>query len=250
MNRYFFPTVLMAAIAFFQPLLAFASDGSLETYGFATVDAKPDVAFVTLYVQGIGLLMEDAYRSADEKATAISKAIREKHPEISSIERTTVDLKQRESDRWSPDREPETPQPAAIVRVRVTLPPDPHLAIAILDTGMRSGGSLVDPISQRWVGRPTGAVIYGLKDSQPYLDSALEKAFADAHERARRTAAAAGMALGGLTGIGCEGKTCDWSSGSYFTTARDLPTEFLSSDSTVVQVSASVCATFELLPSP
>ena len=169
MTRYLSTAFLIAAFAFPQTASSSGCDGSIVTYGSATVDAKPDVAFVTLHVQGFGLLMEDAYRAASEKATAIANAIRKIHPEASLVEQRTVDLKQRESERWRPDRQPETPQPTAITRIRVTLPPDPELAIAVVDTGMRSGGSLIDPVSQRWVGLPAGAVVYGLEDADTPL---------------------------------------------------------------------------------
>ncbi len=71
--------LIIAVIMPLSPALATDCDGTITALGVGKTQAKPDVAFVTLHVQGAGLLMEDAYRDAAAKADAITKAIRDKH---------------------------------------------------------------------------------------------------------------------------------------------------------------------------
>ena len=70
--------ILAFALATF-PLLAHSADcdNGLKVTGKASESVNPDIAYITVYAQANGLLMEDAVKKANSLVNEINEAVRE-----------------------------------------------------------------------------------------------------------------------------------------------------------------------------
>jgi uncharacterized protein YggE len=218
---------------------------TITVTGKATVNRKPDICYITLYVKGEGILMVDAVKKADQTVAEIEKAIKGNHKEVKKIEATEAGLGQKETRYWSSEHKDEPPRPEAVKRLRIEIPPTPSLAYEIVDTGIRSGAIMKIPSDVHYPGKIDSVVAYGLVDASALEEEARKKAAADAKRRAKETAALVQKKIGKVVSIGCSGS---WSNRVIYSPERqDFPVEHIGTDAQKIEVSHSITITFELL---
>lgn len=212
--------------------------------GKATVMKDPDVAYVTLFIQGDGMLMADAIKQAEEKSAAVEKAITENCPQTRQIEIIDLEVGDKAS-RFSSSQSGSV-RPQLIKRVLVTIPPDPALASRVIDQAIRAGAVINRPTTTSFSNKYS-AVMYGLVGFGAAEDEARKLAFEEAKLSARKLAELAGKKLGEVISI----SSSDRGSGMVFSIPRqeaEFPTEYLSKKPTGIEVISKVAATFELVP--
>ena len=106
--------------------------------GKATVNKKPDVAYITLYCRGEGMLLSDAIKDAEVKSETIKKTILESY-EDKIKETDIIELKVGDKESRYSSRSEGTARPQVVKQIRLTISPDPDLAYQIIDTAIRAG---------------------------------------------------------------------------------------------------------------
>jgi uncharacterized protein len=226
---------------------AWADDCSkISVTGSATRQLKPDVAYVTLYVNGDGVLMSDAAKKSDENVEAVLKAVREGRSNIVDIAVTTTDVGEKSSRVWSGDQQNASPRPQVSRQLRIVIPPDTALAYEIIDSAIRAGAILTRESMTHYSGEVRGTVIYGVKDASAVEEELKKEALEDARKQGEKTAQWAGKTLGPLCSVGCQSTTA-WSQGmTYGGRSAEYPTKYVSADPSQIEIKASVSTTFEL----
>lgn len=213
--------------------------------GTAKIERKPDVAYITLYVKGSGILMVDAIKKATEKTTEIEKALKEKHKDIKEVQIQDISLGEKNREMWSSEQKDEAPRPEVIKQIRITIPANIDIAAEIIDTAMRVGAVLDKPSSVHYSGEIDSVVVFGLTDESGVEIEAKKKAVEMAKDKAKQTAALLGKTVGDVISIGCSGN-------SSFSPIRidghetDFPGEYVSVNPNKISISQCVPITFEL----
>jgi len=218
---------------------------TITVNGYANVHAKPDVAYITLYVKSGGILMTDAANKAAQTAADLEKTLREKHKQISDIAITSVSVGSKQGDFSFSDQKNESPSPE--VTKRITLPPDQELIYGVLDTGIRAGAIMQNQTSIRFEGDMNSIVVYSHKDSTEFENQARAKALEDARQNAEKTATLIGRKVGEIVSVGSMNNT-SWPA-EFLMMGRqaDLPAKFTSVDPSSVDVPCMLTITYELL---
>ncbi len=240
-------TVLIALLIAGIAHTTWADDCSkISVSGSATKQLKPDVAYITLYVNGDGVLMSDAAKKADDNVETVLKAVKEGRTNIIDIAVTTIDVGEKSSRTWSSDQQSTPPRPQVSKRLMIAIPPDSTLAYEIIDAAIRAGAILARDSMTHYSGEVRGTVVYGVRDGAAIEEELNKDAFADARKEAEKTAQYAGKSVGPLCSIGCQSTTL-WSQRMVFgEKATEYPTKYLSTDSKQIEIKATVLATFEL----
>jgi uncharacterized protein YggE len=241
--------IVIAVCVSFITLLPYAAHSAdvntLSVSGTGKIERKPDVAFVTLYVNSDGVLMTDAAKRAREKSDAVQKAIRAHHKGIKSIDVADIQIGEKQSERWGPDMKNEPARPEMTKRIRITIPPDMDLALSVIDTAIREGAMMKAPSTMRFGGDVDTVVVFGLNETQTLPDEVRKKAFENAREKAMKVAELTKRKLGRISAVGCgtDGEQ------NIITYGRkeDYPTKYISVDPARVEVTATATVTFELL---
>jgi uncharacterized protein len=214
--------------------------------GTGKVEAKADVAYVTLSVQGDGVLMTDAVEKARQNADQVVKAINEKHQGIKAISVEDFRVGQKDEDYYSPDRK-ETPRPEIMKRIRITLPPEPKLASDVIDTALRAGATMSMPSSFSYPDDVSGVLVYGLLAASDYEAQARQLAINDAKSKAEKLAALVGKTLGDVTSIQCAGSG-SWAEAMCSNNrGADFPAKYVGLQPDKVEVSANLSVSYELV---
>ena len=218
----------------------------ISVTGSATKQLAPDVAYITLYVNGDGVLMSDAAKKSDDNVEAVLKAIKEGKTNIIDIAVTIVDVGEKSSRVWSGDQQNASPRPQVSKQLRIAIPPDAALAYEIIDAAIRAGAILTRESMTHYSGEVRGAVIYGVKDGSAVEEELKKDAMEDARKQAEKTAQWAGKSIGPLCSVGCQSVT-SWSQGAAFGgKTAEYPTKYLSIDPKQIEIKATISATFEL----
>ena len=224
-----------------------AEENKISVSGSAKIERKPDVAYITLYIKGDGILMVDAVSKAKEKTEAIQKAIRENHKGIKDIEIIDIEIGEKGSRYWSSEKKDEPPRPQVVKRMRITISPDPALAQQIIDTAIRKDAIMKIPSSSHYSGEIHSVVIYGLLDASAAEDEAKKKALEDARNKAQKMAALIGKKTGDIVSIGC-GSSAFFPRHIYISGRQaDFPTKNIGINSNKIDISYSLKITFELV---
>jgi len=240
-------TMALALGCLFSQAVMGTEENTISTTGTADIERKPDIAYVTLYIKGDGILMEDAIKRAREKSETIQKTLKENYKGIKEVEITDIEIGEKGSKYWSSEKEDEPPRPQVTKRMRISIPPDPILAYQIIDTAIREGAVMQIPSSTHYSGEIRSIVIYGLLDASATEDEAKKKAFEDAKTKAQEMGALAGKKIGEVVSIGC-GRNVTFPGGMYLSGRKvDFPTEYIGIDPNKIDISYSLSVTFELL---
>jgi uncharacterized protein YggE len=213
--------------------------------GTGKIERKPDVAFVTLYVNGDGILMTDAAKRTKEKVDAVQNAIRANHKGVKSIDVADIQIGEKQNERWGPEMKNEPARPEMTKRIRVTIPPDMDLALSVVDTAIREGAIMKVPSNMRFEGDVDTVIVFGLNESEALRGEVRKKAFDNAKENAQKAAALAERKIGRISAVGCSGE----GEQHIYTFGRkeDYPTLYISADPARVEATANVTVSFELL---
>jgi len=217
----------------------------ISVTGSAAKQLKPDVAYITLYVNGEGVLMSDAAKKSDENVEAVLKAVREGRTNIIDVIVTTIDVGEKSARNWSSDQQGAPPRPQVSKQVRIVIPPEPPLAYAIIDAAIRTGAVLTRD-SIRYSSEVRGTVVYGVRDGEKIEEELKKDALEDARKQAEKTAQLAGKGVGPLCSVGCQ-STSSWPSSVIFDReTANYPTKYLSIDPQQIEIKTSLSVTFEL----
>src|SRR5436190_7624951 len=113
---------------------------SLSVRCSATISARPDTIYVTLYITGDGMLTEDAVRNATAKSDEIKNALAKTFPKLKQMEIVRVKLGEKSSRGYRPDEAGQPPRPEVINRLTVTMDANSSDDLPkIVDTALRAG---------------------------------------------------------------------------------------------------------------
>ena len=157
--------------------------------GAAEAEAVPDLASVTAGVDTRADTAADALAANSETMTAIFAAL-----DAAGIERRDVQTSQLSLNPvFEPFRE-EAEMPPAVVAYEASN------MVTVRVRAINSLGAVIDALAKAGANRLQG-VSFEVADPKPHLDTAREKAVADARGRAELYARAAGVALGPVVSI-------------------------------------------------
>ncbi len=216
------------------------------------LEVKPDIAIVKLYLTGEGMLMEDAAKDARRKVAEMAETLQGSHEQIDRIDVFDVYFGQQESS-YSSKSVAYAP-PLVIQGLLITVPPDDPAALyRIIDDGLKQGALLNNSLGHSCLVDSIlgSALLYGLADSKPHEQEAIDRCLKLAEARGRTLAAAAGKRLGKLIDISA---SVEPSMGDPFQydlahIRRTFPTRFLSPTAHKVIICASLHARYELAES-
>ena len=192
---------LLATCAQVRVCCAEDARNTITVSATATVERKPDVAYVTVFARGQGFLMAEVAKTASEKAYAVVKAVREKHGEIKDIEVVDVEVGQKGGSYWGSESASEPPRPEIVKRIRIAIPPTPALAYEITDTAIRAGAGMAGPSYPSFSDEPSGVIMYGLLDPVEAEDEASKEALVNAAKEAGKIASLAGVGVRAIVSI-------------------------------------------------
>jgi hypothetical protein len=229
--------------------IARADDNRVGVTGKGEIKARPDVAYVTVYVKAEGAAMADAGKEADQKVDEVKTAIQKAHKEIQSIEVSEVTVGEAQRQVWTPttagERE-DSPHPEITRRIRIATVPKPAKIYELIDTALAAGALMQVPSSIHYPDDSRNIVVYGLLKPEPLEAKAREAAMADARKEAQSLAALAGKKVGGVVNIGRQ----ESYSPSYVVRMMgresDAPTRYSSLNAKEVTVTCGLSVTFEL----
>jgi hypothetical protein len=224
--------------------IARADDNSVAVAGRGEVKAKPDVAYVSVYVKAEGAAMVDAAKEADQKVEELKTALK-KHKEIQSIEVFDVTIGEAQRQVWTPDQKEEPPHPEINRRIRIATAPEPAKVYELIDTALAAGAVMQMSSSVHYSDDTRSIVVYGLLKARPLEAKAREAAMAEARSEAESLAALAGKKLGGVLRIGHQEPYMNYAS-PFPGRESNLPTRYTSVNPKEVVVTCGLSVTFEL----
>jgi uncharacterized protein YggE len=226
---------------------AWAEDCSkVSVTGTATRQLKPDVAYVTVFINGDGILMSDAAKKADENGESVIKAVKEGRTNIIDITVKTVDVGEKSSRTWSADQQSAPPKPQVTRQIRITIPPEPALAYEIIDAAIRSGAILTRDSMTHYSSEVRGVVVYGVQGGEAIEEELKKDALEDARKQAEKTSRWAEKSVGPVCSIGCQSITTWPQSMVLGGKTMDYPTKYLGTDPEQIEIKTTMSATFEL----
>jgi hypothetical protein len=231
--------------AFCLACFARADDNSVAVAANGEIKAKPDVAYVTVYVKGEGAAMVDAAKEADQKVDEVKAAVQKAHKEIQSIEVSDVTVGEAQRQVWSSEQKEEPPHPEITRRIRMATAPEPAKVYELIDTALTAGALMQISSNVHYPNDGGSIVVYGLLKPEPLEAKAREAAMADARKEAESLAALAGKKLGGVTKIGYQESYPSYTV-QVVGAEPDAPTRYPSQNAKEVTVTCALSVTFEL----
>jgi uncharacterized protein YggE len=222
------------------------STSRISVTGDVLVTPRPDVAFISLFVSGEGILMEDAVREITTKLNQVNQTLRDTYKEIRDIHIHDVFVGENRPGMGLPTHKTNSPRPEVVKSLLVTAPPRPELAMKIIDTAIRMGCLMQNPAAFPGPPISQATIMYGLANPAEAQQEATARAIADAKEKAWRIAKMIERKLGRVKGVSA---TDYLNSDNMFRPNRNsvlARARYLSASADEVQISAKVSVTFEL----
>jgi len=208
----------------------------------AEVLAKPDVAYITLYVNEQDSLTVNAAKKAKEKAEEIQKAVNLAQKSVVKTEIADIYLGEKTTRTYRRDAEKAQPIPESIQKIRFTVKPDPSVIHRIMDTAIQAGASMQTPTSSGFSRNSFGVVVYGLSNYEKAYDEALKQAIAKAKVEAERIATIANKNLSDI----CSVVPVSTSLFSSMTRTDPFPTEFIGASPDNIRIALRVTVGYKL----
>lgn len=221
-------------------------DGTMTVTGKAEKTLKADIGYIVLYVQGDGILMIDAVKKADENTEAVVVAIKEGREDIKDLQVKLMEVGEKKDRFYSSNQDQDPPRPQVTRQLIVTIPPQPELAVDIIDSAIRAGATLSLQSYTSYSGDLKSAVIYGLLDSKEHEIALKKEAIEDANKKASKLAELAGVELDNVKSIGCNSLNSIHTQIRAFSQQIEFPTEYVGVDPNSIKIKATISMTFEL----
>lgn len=219
------------------------SKNTITVSGSAKIEAKPDIAYITLYVKATGILMTDAAQNAKKVAAEVEKAVKEKNKDVKSFTVSDQEIGSKQSEYWGgPDQKTENPIPQVIKRLQITIPPNPDLAGNVIDAAIRAGAIMQVPSSVHYSGENNNVLVYGLSAPEEAENQARKKAIENALDNATKTAALVGREIAGVSSVQCAGMDA-WRPEFAMMMARHA--KYTSLDALKIEIPAFVTITYD-----
>lgn len=243
----FIASILVFALSAF-PILAHSSDcdNGLKVTGKASESVNPDIAYITVYAQANGLLMEDAIKKANSLVNEITRAVKEESEIIKRILIEDEALGQTRSEPWRSSQTGETPKPQVTKRIRIYCEPKPSEIYKIIDKSIRTGALMQVPSSTRFSNDVSSVVAYGVVEYSEVVKRLKKQAIDDARKKAEELANLAGKKVGNIVGIGCSNSRSFKESMRYMGHLPNFPTEYIGISSEKILITHDISVSFKL----
>ena len=249
MNEKIRDITLVLTIALFSfPLFAHSADcdNGLKVTGNARESVRPDIAYITVYAQANGLLMEDAVKKATSLVNEITKAAKEESEIIKKIIVKDLAVGQTQSEPWRSNQTGETPKPQVTKQIRIHCEPKPTEIYKIIDKAIRTGALMKEPSRTTFSDDVSSVVAYGVIEYSEVVQRLKKQAIDDARTKAEELANLAGKKVGDIVGIGCSNSRSFRESMRFIGQLPNFPTEYIGLDSEEIIISHDISVTFKL----
>lgn len=215
-----------------------------------SLETKPDVALIKLYILGEGMLMGDAVENVRKKVAEISETFKSAHRQIERIDTFDVYLGQKEERLRG--ESPAYPRPLVVQGILITArPDDPAVLHRIMDEGIKRGALLDNPNRRTYMSNILdSALLFGLLASEQHEGHAVAQCIKRAEARCRALATSSGRRVGKLiefSGVLVEPSMGEPFHKDFVHIRCSFPTRFLSPTPDKVVICASLTARYELL---
>jgi uncharacterized protein YggE len=219
---------------------------TISATGDVVLVRKPDLAFITLFIRAEGILLEDAVRESTHKVDQVNQTLRDTYREIREIQ--IKDLYVGEGRPALGLARANPPRPEVVKSLLVTIPPNPELAVKIVDMASRMGCLMGNPVGfPMGSPNPRSVILYGLAEPLEAEKEATARAIADAKEKAAQIAKIVEKRIGSIRNVGA----MDLLSTDDLIRRSKNPilarSSYLSVSVEGVEISAKVRVTFELM---
>jgi uncharacterized protein YggE len=169
--------------------------------GDALIARKPDLAYISLFIQTDGILLEDAVKEGAGKVDQIQRALRETYAEIRDIQIKDIHVGEvKPSIGFGVGDKSNSPRPEVTKSLLIAIPPNPELAVKIVDTACRMGCTIGNP-SESHTGSAHSVIVYALAEPTQAHQEATVRAIAAAKEKASRIAKTVEKSLGSIKSV-------------------------------------------------
>ncbi len=239
--------VLTFALSTF-PFLAHSADcdNGLKVTGKASESVSPDIAYITVYAQANGLLMEDAVKKANKLVKEITEAVSEESEIIKQILVKDLALGQTRSEPWRSSQTGETPKPQVTKQIRIHCEPKPSEIYKIIDKAIRSGALMQVPSRTSFSDDVPSVVAYGVLEYSEVIQRLKKQALDDARNKAEQLANLAGKKVGEIVGIGCSNSRSFRESMQIMGQLPNFTTEYIGQNSEEIIITNDISVRFKL----
>ena len=216
--------------------------GSMQVEGFARIERKPDVAWVSFFVLGVAGSLMEANAVCCERSRQIRSFISMRYGDKLSITSHEIHVGAARADLSCTST---SVLPCGVIHlVRCQLAADASLAKEILDDAVRMGASLQHPLEPSLAVVPKSAIVYGFLDQAAIQEEALRMAFQDAKIRAHRAYGHLNYNCGTLCVVTAVSQSCNPFNDLDDLAEMPFPTRVLSTSPDCVVATARVSVTF------
>lgn len=242
------PLLLCIAVCFvlFSSYANAECSNALQVRGEAKKVVKPDIAYVTLYAQADGILMEDAVKKADKLVADITAAVKEQTTIIRKIDIEDFSLGETQSEMWRPNHSQEPPRPQVTKKIRLSCDPVPDKIYQIIDLAIRAGAVMHVASSIRYGDNSPSVVAYGAENVQDVLVQLEKAAIVDARSKADNLAHLAGKQVDDVVGMGCSNIGSFEQSMRIMGQLPDFPTKYLGINPKEIEIVYTISMSYSL----
>jgi len=220
---------------------------TISVNGDALVLRKPDLAYITIFIQSDGILLEDAVKEGAGKVDQIQRALRETYAEIRDIQIKDIHVGEvKPTIGFGVRDKSNSPRPEVTKTLLITIPPNPELAVKIVDTACRMGCSIGNPTESHG-GSAHSVILYALAEPTQAHQEATTRAIAAAKEKASRIAKTVEKDLGSIKSVSAMDS---FLSDDFFRRHQNpviARARYVSASPDGVEVRANVSVVFELM---
>jgi uncharacterized protein YggE len=221
-------------------------NNALQVTGEASEIVKPDVAYVTLYAQAEGILMEDAINKTEKLVKEISEAVKKETTIIKQIKIKDISLGETKSEVWRSNQTQEPPRPQVTKQIRVFCEPNPKEIYKIIDRAIRSGALMQISSSIRYHDSVPSVVAYGAENVTEVIDRLKRLAIEDAKNKAEKLATLVGKNIGDVVGIGCSSVRSFEQSLRIMGQLPDFPTKHIGLNPKEIKIVHNISVSYSL----
>ncbi|MBI5417006.1 SIMPL domain-containing protein [Candidatus Poribacteria bacterium] len=235
--------VLLIAIVL-NPSIVTAGNNEIKVKGYGKIIKQADIAYISFYLIGDGILLEDANKDVTNKVTELQKKLGESFKQIKNIEVVDVKIGEKEQRVWNPTEKDESSRPRIIKRMRLTTPPDSNIIQQIIDISIRNGALMKTPSLSFTPGESNNIIAYSITDFKAAEKEAIKAAIEDARQKAESIAELIGKKIGDIKSIDVHYSTENQAYGYPYRDEQTFPTKYTSIRFDSIEISNSVTITF------
>ena len=220
---------------------------TISVNGDALLVRKPDLAYITLFIQTDGILLEDAVKEGANKVDQIQRTVRQTYGEIRDIETKDINVGETRPTMGFGLRDKATsPRPEVTKSLLITIPPKPELAVKIVDTACRMGCTIGNPVESHGP-NPSSVILYALAEPADAHYQATARAITAAKEKASCIAKTVEKKLGSIQSVSSMGFLAHDDMFMRHQNPIISRAKYVSASADGIEVRANVSVVFELM---